>query len=159
MKEPIDIHRVSLLWALAENAAEVAGLHGELFAEAWDTSAVLALLEHPGATALIARSGGKAPVAGFVIGRIVADEAEVLSLGVRASHQRHGIAKQLFGGFRRAVERAEVKRVFLEVADDNAAALGLYQGLGFREGGRRKGYYKRKDGPACDALVLALTLG
>jgi ribosomal-protein-alanine N-acetyltransferase len=51
------------------------------------------------------------------------------------------------------------ERMFLEVAEDNAAARALYARAGFAEAGRRRGYYARPDGPAADALVLALDLG
>jgi ribosomal-protein-alanine N-acetyltransferase len=49
-------------------------------------------------------------------------------------------------------------RLFLEVADDNAAALALYARAGFSEAGRRPGYYARPDGVRQDALILALNL-
>jgi ribosomal-protein-alanine N-acetyltransferase len=49
-------------------------------------------------------------------------------------------------------------RLFLEVADDNAAALALYARAGFSEAGRRPGYYARPDGGRQDALILALNL-
>jgi ribosomal-protein-alanine N-acetyltransferase len=58
----------------------------------------------------------------------------------------------------RAAKRAEAKRIFLEVADDNIPALVLYSRIGFQEVGRRKGYYVRGVGPPVDALVLQLML-
>lgn len=158
MSGSIDPKHISLLWALAENAADIATAHAELFPDAWDAASVVTMLEHPGATALIARASGKAPIAGFVLGRIAGDEAEILSIGVRVPYQRLGVAKQLLAGLVRAVKRAEVRRLLLEVADDNAAALALYQGAGFREAGRRNAYYKRAGGPARDGLTLALDL-
>ena len=64
----------------------------------------------------------------------------------------------LVQGLIRAAKRGEAKRLYLEVAEDNAAAAALYQSLGFSESGRRKGYYERPQGPAVDALVLALNV-
>ena len=58
----------------------------------------------------------------------------------------------------RKAKRAEAKRLFLEVADDNIPALVLYSRSGFKEVGRRKGYYQRANGAKADALVLALAL-
>jgi len=52
------------------------------------------------------------------------------------------------------VRRAEGKRLYLEVAEDNAVACALYRKLGFAETGRRKGYYARKGAAPVDALVL-----
>jgi ribosomal-protein-alanine N-acetyltransferase len=48
-----------------------------------------------------------------------------------------------------------VRRLHLEVAEDNLAGQALYQGLGFREVRRRRDYYRRADGRAVAALVLA----
>ena len=43
--------------------------------------------------------------------------------------------------------------MFLEVADDNAAAIALYEGAGFAESGGAPGYYADAAGDA-DALVM-----
>jgi ribosomal-protein-alanine N-acetyltransferase len=48
-----------------------------------------------------------------------------------------------------------VHAVFLEVRESNAAARALYARFGFREGGRRRGYYRK---PVEDALVLVCDL-
>ena len=44
--------------------------------------------------------------------------------------------------------------IWLEVAVDNAAAISLYQGLGFEAAGRRNHYYARDGGAAVDALIM-----
>ncbi|KAB2916281.1 MAG: ribosomal-protein-alanine N-acetyltransferase [Hyphomicrobiaceae bacterium] len=158
MTQPIDYRHVSILWAGPEHAAEIANLHAGLFDKAWDAGSFQNLLGHPGSTAFMARLGAPAENVGFILGQLAADEAEILTLGVRADRQRHGIGRRLVEALGRAARKAEAKRLFLEVAADNAAALGLYKGLGFQEVGRRKGYYERPAGPAEDALTLALTL-
>ena len=61
-------------------------------------------------------------------------------------------------GLVRAARRAEVKRLFLEVAADNDAAIALYEGLGFKIAGARKAYYQRTGGANVDAVILALGL-
>ena len=60
-----------------------------------------------------------------------------------------------------AIEGARVmgaESLFLEVAVDNPAAIGLYRQLGFNEAGLRRGYYRRKAGGPVDALVMRLSL-
>lgn len=150
-----DANLVSLLWAGQDSAGEIAQLHAGLFDEPWDPGGVQKLLEHPGATALIARTGFPKITVGFVMGQIAADEAEILSIGVDREWQRIGLAKRLVEGVERAVKRAGAKRLFLEVAEDNAGARALYASAGFKEVGRRKAYYARKSGPAIDALILS----
>ena len=49
-------------------------------------------------------------------------------------------------------------RAFLEVAADNIPAQTLYQAQGYAIQGRRKGYYRREDGPSVDALIMVRAL-
>ena len=153
-----NIKHVSMLWAAPERAAEIAALHARICYPAWDEAAILALLEHPASTSLVAIAGDPKAVTGFVIGQLAADEAEILSIGVAPDWQRAGLGKKLVEGLVRAVVRGEAKRLFLEVAEDNGAALALYRSLGFQEIVRRKGYYERQGGAKADALNLSLKL-
>jgi [ribosomal protein S18]-alanine N-acetyltransferase len=152
-----NIKHVSMLWAAPERAAEIAALHKRLFDPPWDEAAILSLLEHPASTSLVAVAGDPKVIAGFVIGQLAADEAEILSVGVAPDWQRTGLGRMLIEGLIRAVKRGEANRLFLEVAEDNQAAITMYKSLQFSETGRRKQYYQRSAGPAVDALVLALT--
>jgi ribosomal-protein-alanine N-acetyltransferase len=158
MTQAIDYRHVSILWAASENATQLAGLHRGLFDKPWDAAAFQDLLSHPGSTALLARLGSPVEMVGFIVGQLAADQAEILTLGVRADRQRHGIGRRLVEAMARAVKKAEARRLFLEVATGNAAALGLYKSLGFQEVGRRNAYYQKPAGPAEDALTLALDL-
>ncbi len=153
-----NVKHVSLLWAAPERAAEIAALHARLFDPSWDEASIKTLLEHPAATSLIAVAGEPKLIAGFIIGQLASDEAEILSIGTAPEWQRFGLGRKLVEGLVRAAKRGEAKRLFLEVAEDNAGALALYKGMGFQEIGRRKKYYHRPDGPAVDALNLALDL-
>lgn len=150
--------RVSLLWAGPERAAAIAGVHAKLFNPAWDEANVRALLDHPAATSFIATLGSPNDVIGFIIGQFAADESEILTIGVAPEYQRYGVGKMLVEGLARAVQRAEVRRMFLDVATDNTAALHLYSKLGFSPSGVRKGYYVRPGSAAVDAVTMARTL-
>jgi ribosomal-protein-alanine N-acetyltransferase len=146
--------RVSLLWARPEHASQIAGLHGSLFSDGWDAAAIEALLAHPGSIALVATGkGGPADLCGFALAQVAADEAEILTIGVRPESQRRGVAVKLVAGLLRAGKNAGGQKIHLEVAESNTAALALYKKCGFAEVGRRKGYYARPGG-AEDALRL-----
>ena len=153
-----NVKRVSLLWAEPERADEIAALHARLFDPAWDAAAIKALLEHPASTSLIAVFGSPQVPVGFIIGQLAADEAEIISIGVALDWQRFGVGAMLVEGLARACRRGDARRLFLEVASDNEAALQLYASLNFKEVGRRKGYYQRSGGPPLDAIMLALDL-
>lgn len=94
----------------------------------------------------------------FVLGRVQLDEAEILTLATAPAHQRQGRAKAALEDFLTRIASKGVMTVFLEVAADNVPALGLYETAGFKRVGLRKGYYLRTHVPACDAIVLQLTL-
>lgn len=155
---PLDPRNLSLLWASPDRAEEIAVLHARLFDPPWDASSIASSIEHPASASFIAQVREPPVLAGFVIGRIAADEAEILSIGVAPEWQRRGVGRRMVEGLVRASRRAEVKRLFLEVASDNYAAGALYQGLGFVPAGGRKGYYDRPDGSKVDAIILALDL-
>ncbi len=94
----------------------------------------------------------------FVLGRVVADEAEVLTLATAPQYQRKGLASKALSTFNERASAAGAKSVFLEVADDNDAAKNLYTGAGFDCVGERKNYYRRRDKPAVTALILKCPL-
>ncbi len=158
----LDPKFVSLVWAGPERAAEFAEMHARLFSPAWTETGITDMLSHPGSTAFLARVRDGADAlpepAGFVMGQLAADEAEVLTIGVLPRFQRRGVGTLLIEGLARAAKRADAKRLFLEVAADNQAAFELYRKLGFSAIGLRKGYYGRPGGELQDALALALSL-
>lgn len=156
---PVDPKFISLLWAGPDQAAEIARLHGQLFSPAWSEESVFAMLDHPASTAFLAvYSGPPRTSIGFVLAQLAADEAEILSIGVLPDWQRQGIGRRLVDGVARAVQRAEAKSLYLEVAADNDAALSLYSRAGFLGTGLRRGYYERPGSAPVDAVTLALRL-
>ena len=152
------VEHVSILWAGVDSAEELARLHAPLFSPAWDAASFRLLLDHPGSTAFMARAGEPLATAGFILGRLIADEAEILTLGVCENWQRRGIGQRLVEALGRAAKKAEARRLYLEVAAGNATALRLYQKLGFAEIGRRKGYYEHPGNAPEDAINLSLAL-
>jgi ribosomal-protein-alanine N-acetyltransferase len=132
----------------------LAVLHAEAFAPAdrWGARAIALMLGLPGHVALLATTEEE-PL-GFAMGRVAADEAEVLTIAVRPVAQRGGMGRMLMEALAREVSRRGAAALFLEVAETNAAARRLYAALGAAPVGRRRAYYP--DGG--DALVLRLAL-
>ncbi len=155
---PLDPKNLSLLWASPDRADEIAALHARLFDPPWDADSIARMIENPAAASFIAQVRDPRTLAGFIIGQIAADEAEILSIGVAPEWQRRGIARHMIEGLARAARRAEVKRLFLEVAADNVAAVGLYESLKFKVVGARRAYYQRAGGKNADAVVFSLAL-
>ncbi|MBX9574458.1 MAG: GNAT family N-acetyltransferase [Caulobacteraceae bacterium] len=129
----------------------LAAIHAEAFDGSWDAVALEGLVDRPGAVL-------EAEADGFALLQVAGDEAEVLTLAIRRDARRRGLARRLaLAAVRRAADRG-ARRIFLEVAEDNAAARALYAGLGFEPAGRRPRYYARADGDPVDALLLVLNL-
>ncbi len=132
------------------HAAALAAIHAAAFPprEAWGEDAISLQLALPGAFGLIDERGG------MLLGRIAADQAEVMTLGVAPAVRRQGVASGLLSAAKAHAARCGAVALFLEVATGNEAALTLYLREGFTERGRRRRYYADKS----DALVLGAEL-
>lgn len=121
------------------------------FGEAWTKAQCAGIMGLPGVWLTLARLNDSP--AGFSLARIVADEVELLLLGVRPIWRRRGVAAALL----RAIDADAASRggakIHLEVRADNPAHA-LYEAAGFSVAGRRKGYYVGEGGQLFDALTL-----
>jgi len=90
----------------------------------------------------------------FVLGRVVLDEAEILTLATHPDVRRQGRARVVLEEFTNEAAKRGAVTVFLEVAADNIPAISLYLGAGFTEIARRSGYYRKTDGSTVDAVIL-----
>ena len=144
----------------------LAGLHRAAFedqpgAEIWEAAALAELLAMPGALALIVEVGAAPPakppaaLLGLALGRVAAEEAEVLTLGVCPAARRLGLGRALIDAMVARTLALGARRVFLEVAEDNKAARSLYAAAGFREVGCRPAYYRRAT-RSVDAVIMQL---
>jgi [ribosomal protein S18]-alanine N-acetyltransferase len=102
-----------------------------------------------GGIALVAELDGS--FAGILIGRLAADELEIQNLAVGKAWRRRSAATQLVTELVARACSAGAKQVYLEVRASNEAAIALYTRMGFRECGRRRGYYRD---PQEDAILF-----
>lgn len=140
--------------ALPEDAEALAALHAAAFRIGWDVAEFERLLANRLTHALIATNGvGGAPV-GFILLSGVAPEIEILSVAVAGARRGEGIARRLVETAFGRLAAEGFTSVFLEVEEGNAAALRLYEHTGFREIGRRAGYYRSASGEPLAAKVM-----
>lgn len=147
----------SIRLATAADLPALARLHALAFPhEPWDVAALAGMLATPGTAALTAgaltSSGG---ATGFVLSRVVLDEAEILTICVGEAARRRGVGAALLQAARDAAAADGAASLYLEAAADNVSALALYRSAGFAEVGRRRGYYRR-GAEKIDALVMRL---
>jgi ribosomal-protein-alanine N-acetyltransferase len=135
----------------------LADLHDRAFDRPWSAEEFEALLKGPGAFAVLGEAGQPEEARGFILCRAIAGEAEILTVAVDPAARRRGWGAALVEMAAGIAREAAAFEMFLEVAADNVAAIGLYQAAGFGRVGLRKGYYPHPDG-AKDAVVMRRVL-
>ena len=94
-------------------------------------------------------------LAGYIVGRMGADELHINNVAVRDIYRRRGIGRALLNHILEAGKRAGVPCAFLELRAGNTAALALYEECSFHVSARRSKYYSE---PVEDALVMTIQL-
>jgi ribosomal-protein-alanine N-acetyltransferase len=147
--------RPAIFDAHPRDAAHLAQLHARSFSVGWSEDEMERLLSDPTVITHLAReNGGRGALLGFLMSRVAADEAEILSVAVDPKARGRGIAGDLLRHHLARITARGSARIFLEVGEDNRPALRLYDKAGFREVGKRTGYYPKPGGGAVSALVL-----
>jgi ribosomal-protein-alanine N-acetyltransferase len=144
--------------ARAEDADAIAKLHAQGFYRGWPREDFAAYIAGEGTPVYVA-CDAKRRIAGFAMIRHGGDEAELITIAVDRKWRGKGIGLALMRAVLEDLLMSPAKKLFLEVATDNTAALRLYQGLGFAKVAERKGYYPRPDGTPATAIVMARDLG
>jgi ribosomal-protein-alanine N-acetyltransferase len=132
----------------------LAAVHATSFDAPWAADDFAALMAPSGTLAVLVEDDG--PI-GFVMIRVIAGDAEVLTLAVDPARRRSGVGRALMSAGLRAAAIQGADAMFLEVAVDNPAAVALYESLGFETAGRRPAYYRRAAGMV-DAVILRRSL-
>jgi ribosomal-protein-alanine acetyltransferase len=116
--------------------------------EAFTKQQIAYLLTDYNSIGLIAKINGE--IVGFVIGKVYVERnsltGHILTIDVSPSHRRKGIAQGLLQEIERIFREKNAKTCYLEVREDNIAALNLYCKFGYEKIGRLKNYYKDAHG-------------
>ena len=136
----------------ATAASEI--LKGSPEAAQWTAWGFRELLGWQGVLALVSEDAGK--VRGFIVGRQVGVEAEILNLAVILADRRKGEGRALLKGALEEFRARDVSRVFLEVRESNEGGIAFYARHGFSRAGRRANYYHN---PEEAAIVMEMKLG
>jgi ribosomal-protein-alanine N-acetyltransferase len=136
--------------ARPRDARALAALHGASFHRGWSDDEFERLLFDRNVVAHRAMAGRS--LIGFIMSRVVLEEAEILSIAVAFPRRGSGLARQLLDINLRRLAGLGARSVFLEVDEGNVPAMRLYRRAGFREVGRRESYYPAGRGSA--ALIL-----
>jgi len=125
----------------------LARIHAASFTEAWTEAGLRNMLKTAGTWAFSIPDG-------FVMTRVAADEAEILTLAVAPDARDRGLGTVLLSVAVEHAHREGARAMFLEVGASNVRARALYKRFGFGEVGMRKAYYGGNE----DALILRVDL-
>ena len=136
----------------------VAHIYRQSFDEPYPEVVAASLLRTPGAWCLLAFGGPDRTPMGFLIARVILDEAEVLSIGTLSDGRRKGVGTALLRATFDALRTEGARVVHLEVGEDNPGAIALYRKLHFRPTGSRANYYRRADRRRVAAILMTYDL-
>jgi ribosomal-protein-alanine N-acetyltransferase len=148
--------RPAVVLAEAGDIGRLAEMQATCFDEPWGSTSIAKTLSLPGAFAMMLRDTTPAGriSAGFAVVQVVADQADLLTLGVIPGLRRRGHGRRLLDAALTEARKLGAKLVFLEVAENNLAGVGLYRRAGFETIGRREGYYRDREGRKVAAVTM-----
>jgi len=138
--------------AAGRDVPRLAQIHGASFHRGWGEGEFESMLTERNTLIHVLRMGRK--VIGFSVSRIGADEAEILSIAIDASHRGRGLSQNLLLTHLGHLAGRGVRTVFLEVEENNQPARRLYEHTGFVVVGRRDRYYRQIGGEHLNALLM-----
>ena len=144
--------------AQPKDADMVAKLHAHGFYRGWPREDFAAYISGEG-TPLYVACDAKRKIAGFAMLRHLGEEAELITIAVDPKWRKRGVGVALLRALIDDLLMSPAKKLLLEVAADNVAALKLYGKFGFQKVSERRGYYPRPDGTPATAIVMARDLG
>jgi [ribosomal protein S18]-alanine N-acetyltransferase len=138
--------------ARPRDARKLSQLHGASFNRGWSETEFEQLLAERNTLTHRLRAGTE--TIGFIISRLAADEAEILSVAIDGGWRGRGLSRQLLQTHLGHLAGRGIRTIFLEVEENNLPAVRLYRGCGFEVVGRREQYYRDPSGQLLSALVM-----
>ncbi len=143
--------------ALSEaDAPAAAALHAACFPDPWSEAALASHLAVPGTVSLGRFEDGQ--LIAIALFQASGEEADLLTVATDPARRGKGAASALLTCLISTLPARGVQRLTLDVAEDNAAARGLYARLGFTEDGRRPRYYATGRASPVDAILMSRSL-
>jgi ribosomal-protein-alanine N-acetyltransferase len=128
----------------------VCEIENSIFSLPWSEKSFIDACENPNNVYLVCEYDGT--IAGYCGMWTVLGEGNITNVAVDADYRKKGIAGEMLAALHESGAEKNVDAYFLEVRESNAAAIHLYEKMGYKEIGRRKRFYER---PVEDAIVMA----
>jgi ribosomal-protein-alanine N-acetyltransferase len=142
---------IELRRLVARDLAAIERIERTSYPTPWSRSMFASELAKPTSISLGAFSGETGELLGYLVISRYVDAWHVMNVAVAPEHRRQGIAIALFERLFELTSSDGRRGYTLEVRVSNEAAIRLYERLGFRSRGVRRGYYTDNRE---DALVM-----
>ena len=146
--------RIVIREAVMEDAAAIAEMEHQIFADAWSEKSVLDTINQKNTICLAAEKAGR--LVGYLLAYAAADEAEIARIAVTEEFQRQGAGRALILGLETVCEENKIEKLLLDVRESNETARTFYAEMGFQEDGIRKRFYEN---PQEDGILMSRELG
>lgn len=133
------VKNLEIISARKENIEEIYKIETESFSDPWSISCLEDEILSESSCFLVAISSKE--ILGYILGKTVLENADILKLATKPQFKHFGIAKRLLNEFIRSAAKLKIQKVVLEVRVSNTAAINLYKNTGFRVISTRKGFY------------------
>ena len=138
----------------AEDAAAVAEMEHQVFADAWSEKSVLETIKLPNTICIAAEKAGR--LVGYMLAYEAAGEAEIARIAVDKEMRRQGTGGHLMLALENICEERKINKLLLDVRESNMEARSFYEDEGFTEDGIRQKFYTD---PEEDAVLMSRELG
>jgi ribosomal-protein-alanine N-acetyltransferase len=118
----------------------------------WKREHFLHEIKAPHSYPFVAELDGR--IAGYVCLMSLFEEAQVLDIAVAIEQRGRGVGRLLMEKALAVAKEKNAEIMALEVRESGAAAIGLYQALGFKQVGIRANYYESKE----NAVLMEKTI-
>ncbi|MBI2707098.1 MAG: ribosomal protein S18-alanine N-acetyltransferase [Proteobacteria bacterium] len=129
---------------------DAATLHKQAFFRGWTESVFQEFLQTPITFGLKVEENNT--FSGYILWREIKDEAEILTLVIAPSNRQKGCGSALLTALFTILKDKGILHLFIEVAEDNDAAISFYRKHGFVFYGKRPHYYPREENKHICAL-------
>jgi len=148
----IEINKIEISKMTLTDFEEIQNILTSEFDDFWNSETLKNELENNNSYYIVAKINNN--IVGFTGIKTVLDEADIMNVVTKKNIRNSGIGSALFSAIIDYAKSNNVKKITLEVNENNLSAIHLYEKFGFVKIAERKKYYNGTD----TAIIMQLNL-